>query len=58
MARKWTMTRWLATMNIEQDILRGVALADIYLMECWKWLLVILLVMGIGTLVFVNAKWK
>ena len=45
-------------MNIEQEILRGVALADIYLMECWKWLLVILLVMGIATLVFFNKKWK
>ena len=45
-------------MSIEQDILRAVALADIYLMECWKWLFVILLVVGLTTLVFVNTKWK
>ena len=45
-------------MNIDLEIMRAVALADIYLMECWKWLFVILLVVGLTTLVFVITKWE
>ena len=45
-------------MSTEQKIMCTVVQMDMFLVDCWKWLLVILLVMGIATLVFFNKKWK
>ena len=38
--------------------MRVITLMDIYLVECWRWLLVIFLVVGFAILVFPNTKWK
>ena len=38
--------------------MRVVTLMDKCLVECWKWLLVIMLFVGIAVLVFFKTKWK
>ena len=43
-------------MNVEQKIMSAVVQLDMFLMDCWKWLLAILLMTGIAIVVILKTK--
>ena len=45
-------------MSTEQRIMCAVVQVDMFLVDCWKWMLVILIIMGISIVVFLNTRWK
>ena len=45
-------------MSAEQKIMCAVVQVDMFLVDCWKWILVILIIMGISIVVNLNMKWK
>lgn len=45
-------------MSLEQKIMSTIVQADMFLVDCWKWLLVILVMTGITILVIINIRWK
>ena len=45
-------------MSTEQKIMCAVVQVDMFLVDCWKWILVILIIMGISIVVNLNMKWK
>ena len=52
------MERWLVEMTAEQKIMCAVVQVDMFLVDCWKWMLVILIIMGISIVVILNTRWK
>jgi len=58
MDRCWVMERWLVKMTAEQKIMCAVVEVDMFLVDCWKWMLVILVMTGITILVIINIRWK
>ena len=52
------MERWLVKMTAEQKIMCAVVEVDMFLVDCWKWMLVILVMTGITILVIINIRWK
>ena len=45
-------------MSTEQKIMCAVVQVDMFLVDCWKWMLVILIIMGISIVVILNMRWK
>ena len=45
-------------MSAEQKIMCAVVQVDMFLVDCWKWMLVILIIMGISIVVILNMRWK
>ena len=45
-------------MSTEQRIMCAVVQVDMFLMDCWKWLLAILLMTGIAIVAILNTKSK
>jgi hypothetical protein len=45
-------------MSAEQKIMCAVVQVDMFLVDCWKWLLAILLMTGITIVVILNTRWK
>ena len=45
-------------MSAEQKIMCAVVQVDMFLVDCWKWMLVILIIMGISIVVILNTRWK
>ncbi len=45
-------------MSAEQKIMCAVVQVDMFLVDCWKWMLVILFIMGISIVVILNTRWK
>ena len=45
-------------MSLEQKIMSTIVQVDMFLVDCWKWMLVILIIMGISIVVFLNTRWK
>ena len=52
------MTGMVIKMSTEQKIMCAVVQVDMFLADCWKWILVILIIMGIFIVVNFNMKWK
>ena len=52
------MERWLVKMTAEQKIMCAVVEVDMFLVDCWKWMLVILVMTGITILVIINIRYK
>lgn len=45
-------------MTAEQKIMCAVVEVDMFLVDCWKWILVILVMTGITILVIINIRYK
>ena len=45
-------------MSTEQKIMCAVVQVDMFLVDCWKWMLVILFIMGISIVVILKMRWK
>ena len=45
-------------MGTEQKIMCAIVQVDMFLVDCWKWMLAILLMMGITIVVILNTRWK
>ena len=45
-------------MSTEQKIMCTVVQVDMFLVDCWKWLLAILLITGIAIVAILNTKSK
>ena len=45
-------------MSTEQKIMCTVVQVDMFLVDCWKWLLVILIILGISIVVILKTRWK
>ena len=45
-------------MSTEQKIMCAVVQVDMFLVDCWKWLLAILLITGIAIVAILNTKSK
>jgi len=43
-------------MTVEQKIMCAVVQVDMFLMDCWKWLLAILLMTGVAIVVILKTK--
>ena len=52
------MTGMVIKMSTEQKIMCTVVQVDMFLVDCWKWLLAILLMTGITIVVILNTRWK
>ena len=52
------MTGMVIKMSTEQKIMCAVVQVDMFLVGCWKWMLVILIIMGISIVVILNTRWK
>ena len=48
------MERWLVKMTAEQKIMCAVVQVDMFLVDCWKWLLAILVLFGLFTLAYLH----
>ena len=45
-------------MSTDQKIMCAIVQVDMFLVGCWKWMLVILFIMGISIVVILNTRWK
>ena len=45
-------------MSLEQKIMSTIVQADMFLVDCWKWLLVILALFGIFALICIYSSKK
>lgn len=45
-------------MSTEQKIMCAVVQVDMFLVDCWKWMLAIFIMLGIIILIILNTKWK
>ena len=52
------MTGMVIKMSTEQKTMCAVVQVDMFLVDCWKWMLVILIIMGIAIVVILNTRWK
>ena len=52
------MTGMVIKMSTEQKIMCAIVQVDMFLVDCWKWLLAILLMTGITIVVILNTRWK
>ena len=41
-------------MSVEQKIMCAVVQVDMFLMDCWKWLLMIIVLFGLSLLAYLN----
>ena len=42
-------------MSAEQKIMSAIVRVDMFLTECWKWLLLILVMFGIFTIAYIHS---
>ena len=52
------ITEMMIKMSTEQKIMCAIVQVDMFLVDCWKWMLVILIIMGISIVVILNTRWK
>ena len=52
------ITEMMIKMGTEQKIMCAIVQVDMFLVGCWKWMLVILFIMGISIVVILNTRWK
>ena len=45
-------------MSAEQKIMCAIVQVDMFLMDCWKWMLAILLMTGIAIVLILNTRRK
>ena len=55
MDRCWVMERWLVKMTAEQKIMCAVVQVDMFLVDCWKWILVILVLFGVFIIIYIHS---
>ena len=48
------MERWLVEMTAEEKIMCAVVQVDMFLVDCWKWMLAILALFGLFTLAYLH----
>ena len=56
MDRCWVMERWLAKMTAEQKIMCAVVQVDMFLVDCWKWILAILALFGVFIIIYIHSS--
>ena len=56
MDRNLAMKRWLVEMTIEQKIMSAVVQADMFLLDCWKWMLAILALFGVFIIAYIHSR--
>ena len=49
------MKRWLEEMTVEQKIMCAVVQVDMFLLDCWKWMLLILALFGIFIIIYIHS---
>ena len=45
-------------MSVEQRIMSAVVRMDMFLVSAWKYMLALLIMLGIGILVIIKTRWK
>lgn len=45
-------------MTVEQRIMSAVVRMDMFLVSAWKYMLALLIMLGIGILVIIKTRWK
>ena len=45
-------------MNVEQEIMSAVVRVDMFLVNGWMYMLVLIVIFGIGLLVIIRTRWK
>ena len=43
-------------MTIEQKIMSAVVQADMFLLDCWKWMLAILALFGVFIIAYIHSR--
>ena len=49
------MERWLVKMTAEQKIMCAVVQVDMFLVDCWKWILAILALFGVFIIISIHS---
>ena len=49
------MVRWLVKMTAEQKIMCAVVQVDMFLVDCWKWILAILALFGVFIIIYIHS---
>ena len=55
MDRNWAMERWLVEMTAEQKIMCAVVQLVMFLVDCWKCMLAILVLFGLFLLAYCTS---
>ena len=45
-------------MSVEQRIMSAIVRTDMFLVSAWKYMLALLIMLGIGILVIIKTRWK
>ena len=45
-------------MSVEQRIMSAIVRTDMFLVSAWKYVLIILIIVGIAVLIMLKTKWK
>ena len=48
------MERWPVKMTAEQRIMCAVVQVDMFLVDCWKWILAILALFGVFIIIYIH----